>query len=100
MVAAGVSSPTPSGSGRLLPVPFRLGYHLPEMAKFQFTKTIEAEKLNKRTLIPLGGQRQTIPFGGIVDLIDKVRDDVRFNYLGEPCSCKEEEWNVAAKAIE
>lgn len=77
-----------------------VGYHQPEMAKFQFTKTIEAEKLNKRTLIPLGGQKQTVPFGGIVELIDQVRDDVRFNYLGEPCSCKEEEWKVGAKAIE
>lgn len=52
------------------------------MAKFELTKSIEARKLNPRTMVPLN-EWQTIPFGAIIDnLMD--RDDVtQFSYLGE-----------------
>jgi hypothetical protein len=37
------------------------------MAKFELTKSIEAIKLNKRTLRPLGPERFTIPYGAVLE---------------------------------
>ena len=57
------------------------------MAKFELLKTIEATKLNKRTLRALGQQRETIPYGAIVENIIEDRDRRKLFYLGEPYEC-------------
>lgn len=53
------------------------------MQKYELTKTIEAIKLNKRTLRPLGTDHFTIPYGSILSEVTEDRDRRRFVYLGE-----------------
>jgi hypothetical protein len=53
------------------------------MAKFELTKSIEARKLNPRTMVPLN-EWQTIPFGGIVENLVDQDDVTQFSHLGEP----------------
>ena len=55
--------------------------------KYELTKTIEAVKLNKRTLRPLGPQRFTIPYGAVLEQMTLDRDVQQFYYLGEPYEC-------------
>lgn len=57
------------------------------MPKFELTKTIEAIKLNKRTLRPLGPEKFTIPYGAILEDMTLDRDIQKFFYLGEPYQC-------------
>lgn len=57
------------------------------MAKFQLLKTVEATKLNKRTLRALGAPPETIPYGAIVENLTEDRDFRKFFYLGEPYQC-------------
>ena len=54
---------------------------------YELTKTIEAVKLNKRTLRPLGPERHTIPFGAVLEALTLDRDLQRFYYLKEPYEC-------------
>ncbi|MBS1831722.1 MAG: hypothetical protein JST65_03365 [Acidobacteria bacterium] len=54
------------------------------MVKAELTKTIEARKLNKRTMRALSPDPVTIPFGGILDKIESDDYVMRFFYLGEP----------------
>ena len=54
------------------------------MAKFELTKSIEAIKLNKRTLRPLGPEKFTIPYGAVLENLTLDRDIQQFFYLGEP----------------
>jgi hypothetical protein len=58
------------------------------MAKAELTKTIEAIKLNKRTLRPIIGDSRTIPFGAIVEHLKEDGDQMQFDYLGEPYETK------------
>jgi alanine-glyoxylate transaminase / serine-glyoxylate transaminase / serine-pyruvate transaminase len=53
-------------------------------SKFQLTKTIEAVKLNQRTLRPLTPQKTTVPYGAILEKLTVDRDMQQFYYLGEP----------------
>lgn len=53
------------------------------MEKYELTKTIEARKLNKRTLRPVA-EYATIPFGAILENVTEEHDQQRFYYLGEP----------------
>jgi aspartate aminotransferase-like enzyme len=66
-----------------------LGLTEPKKApsKFQLTKTIEAVKLNQRTLRPLTPQKFTIPYGAILEKLTRDRDMQQFHYLGEPHEC-------------
>ena len=57
------------------------------MAKYELSKTIEAVKLNKRTLRPLGPEKYTIPFGALLENLSLDRDMQQFFYLGEPYEC-------------
>jgi hypothetical protein len=57
------------------------------MTKFELTKTIEAVKLNKRTMRVLGPQTYTIPYGSMITDVTPDRDNRRFFYLGEPYEC-------------
>jgi hypothetical protein len=70
------------------------------MDKFTLTKTIEARKLNKRTLVPIDEPAVTIPFGAIIEDPVQDRDVVRFTYLGEPYRCLEEVFRVASAPIQ
>jgi len=57
------------------------------MSKFALNKTIEAAKLNPRTLRPLTPIKSTIPYGAILEKLSQERDMQRFYYLGEPYQC-------------
>lgn len=59
------------------------------MSKCELTKTIEAIKLNPRTMRPLGPQHFTIPFGAVLERMTQERDTRKFFYLGEPYECRE-----------
>ena len=66
------------------------------MPKFELTKTIEATKLNPRTMRPLGPQMFTLPYGGLLENMTEDRDRRKFFYLGEPYECPE---SVIASAL-
>jgi alanine-glyoxylate transaminase/serine-glyoxylate transaminase/serine-pyruvate transaminase len=57
------------------------------VSKFSVNKTIEAAKLNPRTLRPLTPVKSTIPYGAILEKLTQERDIQRFYYLGEPYQC-------------
>ena len=57
---------------------------LARMPKFELTKTIEAAKLNPRTLRPLGPIKSTIPYGAVLEKLILDRDMQQFHYLNEP----------------
>jgi len=57
---------------------------LARMPKFELTKTIEAAKLNPRTLRPLGPIKSTIPYGAVLEKLTLDRDMQQFHYLNEP----------------
>lgn len=59
------------------------------MAKYELTKSIEAIKLNKRTMRPLGPDKFTIPYGAILSDMTEDRDRRKFFYLGEPYEAAE-----------
>ena len=60
------------------------------VAKFSLNKSIEARKLNKRTGAPTTDPEVTIPYGALVDNIERHGDMSRFSYLGEPYSCPQD----------
>lgn len=53
------------------------------MSKYELGKTVEAQKLNKRTGIPLSEHPVTIPFGAILESVQISEDLVRFAYMGD-----------------
>ena len=53
------------------------------MSKYELGKTVEAQKLNKRTGIPLAEPPVTVPFGAILESVQISEDLVRFAYMGE-----------------
>lgn len=53
------------------------------MSKYELEKSVEAQKLNPRTGIPLSGPSLTIPFGAILDNVQVSDDVVKFSYMGE-----------------
>ena len=65
------------------------------MAKFELTKTIEAVKLNPRTLRRLGPQKHTIPYGAILEKLTPDGNMLQFQYLGEPYEGVESEMKTA-----
>jgi hypothetical protein len=65
------------------------------MAKFELTKSIEAVKLNPRTLRPLSDLKHTIPYGAILEKLTLDRDIQQFHYLGEPYECPEDDIKAA-----
>jgi hypothetical protein len=60
------------------------------MAKFSLNKSIEAHKLHPNTLTPLSGPDVTVPFGALIESVERDRDMVCFRFLGEPFGCKYE----------
>ena len=67
-------------------------------SKFQLNKTIEAVKLNHRTLRPLTPQKFTIPYGAVLENLNRDRDMQQFHYLGEPYECPVTEIETALQA--
>jgi hypothetical protein len=69
------------------------------MAKFELLKSIEAKKLNRRTLRAIGTESFTIPYGAIVENITEDRDRRKFFYLGDPYECFEFEMREALREL-
>lgn len=69
------------------------------MAKFELTKSIEARKLNPRTMVPLN-EYHTIPFGGIIDNLVENRDMQQFSYLSDHYQYPSEDLKAASKPIQ
>jgi alanine-glyoxylate transaminase/serine-glyoxylate transaminase/serine-pyruvate transaminase len=69
------------------------------VSKFQLTKTIEAVKLNSRTLRPLTPQKHTIPYGAVLEQLTRDRDMQQFHYLGEPYECPVTDVETALHAV-
>jgi len=69
------------------------------MPRFELTKSIEAVKLNQRTLRPLGPQRFTIPYGAVLENLTLDRDMQQFYYLGEPYECPHSEIQSALREL-
>lgn len=70
------------------------------MAKAELTKTIEAHKLNKRTMRPISDYSFPIPYGAILDRMEEDRDNVKFFYLGEPYEAKADTVHHAIKHLD
>lgn len=68
------------------------------MAKYEMTKSIDADEINKRSGLPTGKKR-TLPFGAIIQDRVEDRDMERFTYLGELYRTKSEELNAATRLI-
>ena len=60
------------------------------MARFSLNKSIEAHKLHPNTMTPLPGPDVTVPFGALIERVERDRDMVRFRFLGEPFGCPHE----------
>ena len=69
------------------------------MAKFELTKSIEAIKLNKRTLRPLGPEKFTIPYGALLENLSLDRDIQKFYYLGEPYEVPQKDIESALREL-
>ena len=70
------------------------------MTKFELTKTIEAVKLNQRTLRPLTPQKFTIPYGAVLEKLTRDREMQQFHYLGEPYECPYVDIDTALKPLD
>ena len=69
------------------------------MAKFELTKSIEAVKLNPRTLRPLSDLRHTIPYGAVLEELNPDGDMHQFRYLGEPYECPQADLKAAIREL-
>jgi hypothetical protein len=69
------------------------------MAKFELTKSIEAVKLNPRTLRPLNDLKHTIPYGAVLEKLTLDQDIQQFHYLNEPYECPAAEIKSALHEI-
>ena len=69
------------------------------MPKFELTKSIEAVKLNPRTLRPLNPTKHTLPYGAVLEKVTPNRDKVQFNYLGEPFEAPEADVTPALREL-
>lgn len=57
------------------------------MPKYELKKTIEVNKLNKRTGIPTGEPPTQVPFGAVVEDPELDYDFGKFTFLGERYRC-------------
>jgi hypothetical protein len=73
---------------------------LAPMPKFELTKTIEAIKLNPRTLRQLTPQKHTIPYGAVLEKLTRDRDMQQFYYLGEPYECHYSDVETALRQLD
>lgn len=69
------------------------------MAKFELTKSIEAVKLNPRTLRPVSDLKHTIPYGAVLEKLTPDGKMQQFQYLGEPYECPEGDLTTAIREL-
>jgi hypothetical protein len=69
------------------------------MAKFELTKSIEAVKLNPRTMRPLSQLKHTIPYGAVLEKLTPDGNMLQFHYLGEPYEGEESEMKTALREL-
>jgi hypothetical protein len=58
------------------------------LIKLELNKSIEAQKLNKRTGAPTTDPEVVIPYGAIVENVESDRDFERFTHMGELYRCR------------
>lgn len=68
------------------------------MAKYEITKSIDVDELNKRSGLPTGKKR-TLAFGAIIADRVEDRDMDRFTYLGELYRTRTADLNDACRLI-
>jgi len=68
------------------------------VAKFEFTKTLEANKLNKRTGSPIN-EIKTISYGAVIDNLEEDGDYLKFTFLGEPYRIREDILRSALRPV-
>ncbi len=68
------------------------------MARFEFTKTLEATKLNKRTGSPINEVR-TISYGAVIDNLEEEGDYLKFLFLGEPYRIRQDILRSALRPV-
>jgi len=69
------------------------------MAKYELQKSVEARRLNPRTMRAISPETVTIPYGGIVENITEDRNKRKFFYLGEPYECDDYEFESALREL-
>jgi hypothetical protein len=69
-------------------------------AKAELTKTIEARRLNRRTMRPISNDPFSIPYGAILDQLQENGDQMQFFYLGEPYESKADTVTLAIKPLD
>jgi hypothetical protein len=69
-------------------------------AKAELTKTIEARRLNRRTMRAINNDPFSIPYGAILDQLQENGDQVQFFYLGEPYESNSETVTLAIKPLD
>ena len=69
------------------------------MVKFELTKSIEAVKLNPRTMRPLSQLKHTIPYGAVLEQLTPDGKMLQFHYLGEPYEGLESEMKTALREL-
>lgn len=57
------------------------------MARYEFIKTIDAQKLNKRSGLPLNEPAVPIAYSAVVEKEEERWDYVKFSYLGQRYQC-------------
>ena len=67
--------------------------------KAEVLKTLEARKLNKRTMRPISSATVVIPYGAIVSQLKEEDRRLQFTYLGEPYDTDLSRMNGALRLI-
>jgi hypothetical protein len=73
--------------------------HKSDLMKLTLTATIEARKLNKRTLAALNTFPVTIPYGSTLENIKDLGKVTQFSYLGEPYDCETDRLAAASRPL-
>lgn len=71
----------------------------PKKDKAEVLKTMEARKLNKRTMRPISSTTVVIPYGAIVSQLKEEDRRLQFTYLGEPYDTELSRLNGALRLI-
>ena len=68
--------------------------------KLTMTATIEAHKLNKRTLARVNTFPVTIPYGSTLDDVKEMGEVTQFSYLGELYDCATDRLTAASRPLD
>ncbi len=67
--------------------------------KLTLTSTIEARRLNKRTLAAVNTFPVTIPYGSTIENIKEAGEVTQFTYLGELYDCPTDRLKTSSRPI-